>query len=150
MSLFNKVSASNVRRQQDLSLSPAEAFAAITLIGIASDGYLAHEEAVTVMSNLQRMHLFRSYPSEVLGRMLNRLGLLLQQMGVNGLLNLALEYLPHDLSETAFAVTTDIVLADGTVTEQEENLLNKLYRDLSIPEATAIKIIDVMMIKNKG
>lgn len=150
MSLFNKLSTSSVRRQTETSLSPAEAFAAITLVAVAADGYLADEEAATVITTLQKMHLFRSYPHEVLGRMFNRLCSLLQRMGVNGLLEIALESLPHDLYETAFAVTTDIVLADGEVTDEEENLLNRLYRILSIPEATAIKIIDVMMIKNKG
>ena len=150
MSLFNKVSNSSVHRQQDTSLSPAEAFAAIALVAVATDGYVSNEETVTVRATLEKMHLFRSYPSEVVIRMFNRLGLLLQRMGINGFLGMALEYLPHDLYETVFAVVTDIVLADGEVTQEEEKLLNSLYRALSIPESTAIKIIDVMIIKNKG
>ena len=56
----------------------------------------------------------------------------------------------NDLTETAFAIATDIVLADGEVTEEEQKLLNDLFQLLEIPEETAIKIIDVMLIKNQG
>jgi hypothetical protein len=54
------------------------------------------------------------------------------------------------LRETAFAVVTDIVLADGEVTDEEEQLLNRLDEDLEIDRNTALTIIQVMLIKNKG
>jgi tellurite resistance protein len=69
---------------------------------------------------------------------------------LDALLNAAITALPHDLTETAFAIATDIVLADGEVTEEEQKLLNDLFQLLEIPEETAIKIIDVMLIKNQG
>jgi len=47
-------------------------------------------------------------------------------------------------------VTTDIALADGEVSEEEEQLLNDLYGALGISEEVALNIIDVMLIKNKG
>jgi Tellurite resistance protein TerB. len=62
----------------------------------------------------------------------------------------ALETLPDELKETVFAVTTDIALADGEVSEEEEELLNDLYGALGISEEVALNIIDVMLIKNKG
>jgi DNA-directed RNA polymerase subunit F len=58
--------------------------------------------------------------------------------------------LPKDLQETVFAVTTDLVLADGDLAEEEEELLNELYTALKISEEMAGKIIDVISIKNKG
>ncbi|MBE9176855.1 tellurite resistance TerB family protein [Synechocystis salina LEGE 06155] len=73
-----------------------------------------------------------------------------QREGFGSLLQTAIASLPHELGETVFAVATDLVLADGEVTREEENLLNSLYTALGISEATAIKIIDVMMIKNRG
>jgi tellurite resistance protein len=82
--------------------------------------------------------------------MLDRLLSILQRQGAEILLAAALASLPHDLQETVFAVTADIVLADGEVTEEEEEFLNELYHVLEIPEETAIKIIDVMLIKNRG
>ncbi|MDP8933970.1 MAG: Tellurite resistance protein TerB, partial [Cyanobacteriota bacterium] len=41
-------------------------------------------------------------------------------------------------------------LADGEVSEEEEQLLNDLYSALGLSEDIALKIIDVMLIKNKG
>ncbi|WP_349262697.1 tellurite resistance TerB family protein [Allocoleopsis sp.] len=148
MSLFDKLSSA--RQQSQTILGPAEAFAAIALIAVAADGYAADTEEQVLMTSLSRMQLFRSYPGDVLQRMLDRLLSILQRQGADTLLAAALASLPHDLNETAFAVTADIVLADGEVTEEEEEFLNQLHHSLEIPEETALKIIDVMLIKNRG
>lgn len=148
MSLFDKISGT--RQQSQLTLGPAEAFAAIALIGVAADGYAAEAEEQTLLITLSRMQLFRSYPADVTEKMIDRLLGILQRQGAEMLLAAALASLPHELQETVFAVTADIVLADGEVTEEEEEFLNHLYRALEIPEETAIKIIDVMLIKNRG
>lgn len=148
MSLFDKLSSA--RQQSQTTLGPAEAFAALALIAVAADGYAADAEEQLLMITLSRMQLFRSYPGDVLQRMLDRLLSILQRQGADSLLAAALASLPHDLNETAFAVTADIVLADGEVTEEEEEFLNQLHHSLEIPEETALKIIDVMLIKNRG
>ncbi|PNW52241.1 UNVERIFIED_CONTAM: Tellurite resistance protein TerB [Euhalothece sp. KZN 001] len=148
MGLFDRVSGG--RRQNNMTLSPAEAFAAIALLAVAADGYLADEEGQVLSTTLSRMQLFRSYPGDVMRRMFDRLLGILNKQGSKTLFNLAVDTLPHDLYETAFAVTTDIVLADGEVTNEEEKLLTDLCSALEIDEKTAVKIIDVMLIKNKG
>ena len=50
----------------------------------------------------------------------------------------------------AFAVATDLALADGEIAEEEKKLLTKIQQSLGIPEGEAVKIIEVMLIKNKG
>ncbi|MCU0543823.1 MAG: tellurite resistance TerB family protein [Oscillatoriaceae cyanobacterium Prado104] len=148
MGLFDKVS--QTRKQADVTLGPAEAFAAIALIAVAADGYITDSESQAISMTLSRMQLFRSYPNDVMRKMLERLLNILQKQGVEVLFNAALATLPDELKETAFAVTTDIALADGEVSEEEEQLLNDLYGALGITEEMALKIIDVMLIKNKG
>jgi len=148
MGLFDRVSGG--RKQSNMTLSPAEAFAAIALLAVAADGYLADEEGQVLSTTLSRMQLFRSYPGDVMRRMFDRLLGILNKQGSKTLFNLAVDTLPHDLYETVFAVTTDIVLADGEVTNEEEKLLTDLCSALEIDEKTAVKIIDVMLIKNKG
>lgn len=148
MGLFDRVSGG--RKQSNMTLSPAEAFAAIALLAVAADGYLADEEGQVLSTTLSRMQLFRSYPGDVMRRMFDRLLGILNKQGSKTLFNLAVDTLPHDLYETAFAVTTDIVLADGEVTNEEEKLLTDLCSALEIDEKTAVKIIDVMLVKNKG
>lgn len=148
MGLFDKIKGS--RRTAEDHLSPAEAFGAIALIAVASDGYITDTEAQALSTTLGRMHLFRSYSNDVMRRMFDKLLAILKREGLDALFNVAIASLPHDLRETAFAVATDIVLADGEVTPEEESLLNDLYQILEISEDVASKIIDVMLIKNKG
>lgn len=148
MGLFDKIRGG--RRSAEVTLGPAESFAAIALIAVASDGYMTDSEAQALSTTLGRMQMFRSYPNEVMRRMFDKLLSILQRDGLDILFNAAIANLPHELRETAFAVATDIVLADGEVTQEEEKLLNDLYRVLEIEEDLASKIIDVMLIKNRG
>lgn len=148
MGLFDKIS--QTRQQGDVTLGPAEAFAAIALIAVAADGYINESESQALNMALSRMQLFRSYPNDVMKKMLDRLLMLLQRQGVQALFDAALVMLPDELKETVFAVTTDIALADGEVSQEEEQLLNDLYTALGLSEEVALKIIDVMLIKNKG
>lgn len=148
MGLFDRVTG--VRQQSQVALGPAEAFAALALIAVAADGYLAESEAQVLNAALSRMHLFRSYSGDVMASMYDRLLGILRRQGSNALFNLAVETLPHDLYNTAFAIVTDIVLADGEISSEEEKLLNDLYHALDLSEDIAVKIIDVMLIKNKG
>src|SRR3712207_1859608 len=108
MSLFDKLSSE--RKQHQTALGPAEAFAAIALLAVAADGYVADTEVQSVMTSLSRMQLFRSYPGEVMRRMFDRLLSILQRQGEDILLATAITSLPYELRETAFAVTTDIAL----------------------------------------
>ncbi len=148
MGLFDKIS--QTRQQSEVTLGPAEAFAAIALIAVAADGYINDSESQVLSMTLSRMQLFRSYPNDVMKKMLDRLLTLLQRQGVQVLFNAALVTLPDELKETVFAVTTDIALADGEISQEEEQLLNDLYNALGLSEETALNIINVMLIKNKG
>jgi hypothetical protein len=131
-------------------LEPAEAFAAVTLSAIASDGYLADEEMDSLLNTLNRMSLFKSYPGDALRRMLERLFGILRREGLASLLSAGKRSLPHELQEPAFAIATDLLLADGILSDKERHFLNQLQQTLAIPEETALKILDVMTIKNCG
>lgn len=148
MGLFDKISYA--RQNSQITLGLAEAFAAIILIAVASDGYVADSEVQAIVTDLSRMQLFRSYSGDVMRKMFDHLLNLLQRKGADALLRVAIDVLPHELQETVFAVTTDIILSDGDITEEEEKFLEQLYAALEISEETAIKIIDIMLIKNRG
>jgi uncharacterized tellurite resistance protein B-like protein len=149
MGLFDAFRKSNLQQSQ-LALGPAEAFAAIILLVISADGYLSEDEVRSLNVVLGRMHLFRSYSGDVLNRMFDRLCGILQTEGPETLFNAAIATLPHDLYDTTFAVATDLVLADGQVSEEEESLLGSLYRALDLPQELVEQVINVMSIKNKG
>ncbi|MEC4891877.1 MAG: tellurite resistance TerB family protein [Oscillatoria sp. PMC 1051.18] len=150
MGLFDNFRQSGKMAQSQVTLGPAEAFVAIVLIVVAADGYLAQDEIILLNTVLRRMQMFRSYSGDVMQRMFDKLSGILRREGSEVLFNAAIASLPHDLYDTTFAIATDLVLADGNVSKEEEALLGSLSRALSIPQATVDKILEVMLIKNKG
>jgi tellurite resistance protein len=134
----------------NIQLSPAEAFAAIALTAVAADGYITGSETQIINTTLSRMQLFSEYSEEEKRSMIDRLFCQIQEQGYDTLMVAAIAQLPGNLKETVFAIATDITLADGELSEEEENLLNALYSSLEIEEEMATKIIDVMLIKNRG
>ncbi|MBI0581563.1 MAG: tellurite resistance TerB family protein, partial [Methanomassiliicoccales archaeon] len=75
---------------------------------------------------------------------------IIKKKGMDALVAMAKESMPEDMKATAFAVATDLALADGEIADEEKNLLTKVQQSLGVPEDEAVKIIEVMLIKNKG
>ncbi len=148
MGLFDQILGD--RQSTSTNFSPAEAFASIALVAIASDGHFSDEEISLINASLGRMQLFKSYPVDVLRRMYDKLFGILRRNGMNVLLTAAKTALPYELREPAFAIATDLILSDGTVTPEEESFLNNLCQLLEINSETAMKIVEVMLIKNRG
>ncbi|PSN12430.1 Tellurite resistance protein TerB [filamentous cyanobacterium CCP5] len=132
------------------NLSPAEAFACIALVAIAADGHLSDQESRDMTITLSRMRLFEGCSREAIQQMSNDLLRLLKLYGPSALIAKAKTTLPEELRETAFAIATDLVLSDKTVTSQEQAFLDDLYQILEIPGTTALQIVQVMDIKNRG
>ena len=148
MGLFNQVFRGN--SEAKVAMNSGEAFAAICLVAIASDGYLSDSEEVEMKSRLRRMKLFRSESEAGLTQIKNYLVERLKQHGPNELIKSAQSALPPDLAATAFATAVDLVFADGSVARQEQAFLDDLRRILAIPDELALKIVEVMTLKNKG
>ncbi|MGK7928687.1 MAG: tellurite resistance TerB family protein [Spirulina sp.] len=150
MGLFDGFRNSGQVKSGQITLGPADAFAAIMLLVVAADGYLADDEMRLLNTVLGRMRLFRSYSVDVLRKMFDTLSGTLRREGGTALFEAALATLPHDLYDTTFAIATDLVLSDGEVSKEEEELLGSLHRALNIPQDQVNQIIQVMVIKNKG
>ncbi|AVH71820.1 tellurite resistance TerB family protein [Nostoc sp. 'Lobaria pulmonaria (5183) cyanobiont'] len=148
MGLFDAVLGTESQAQA--ALSPAEAFAVIILTATASDGYLSVEQANSIISVLSRMKLFKSYPNEMMNRLFEKILGILQGDDFNALFNAAKDSLSQDLRETAFAVATNFVLAEGIIPEEEKNFLNDLYQALGVSREIAIQIVQVILIKNRA
>lgn len=148
MGLFDAVLGSESQTQT--ALNPEEAFAVIILMATASDGYLSVEQGNYITSVLSRMELFKSYPHEMMNRLFEKILGILQGDGFNALFNAAKDSLSQDLREAAFAVATDLVLAEGIVDEEDKNFLNDLCQALGVSREIAIQIVEVILIKNRG
>ncbi|MGB7086342.1 MAG: tellurite resistance TerB family protein [Phormidesmis sp.] len=147
MGIFNQVFGTQAEAK--VALNSAEAFAAICLVAIASDGYLSESEEAEMKIRLSRMHLFQNSLSG-LDRMKDYLVDALKKHGPNELVKSAKAALPPNLAATAFTIAVDLVFADGTVSAEEQAFVDDLRRILSIPDELALKIVEVMTIKNQG
>ncbi|TNE47456.1 MAG: Tellurite resistance protein TerB [Deltaproteobacteria bacterium] len=136
--------------EQDTSLNAEEAFAAVAIAMSAVDGNIDDVEIDNLVTYLRRMRLFRDYETQHFVALFERLLRLLHQEGPEQLAVLAEEALPESLRATAFALSLDVALADGVITEEEKKMIQHLRVALNIEEELALKIADVMLIKNRG
>jgi tellurite resistance protein len=146
MTLFDNNFSNNTIKHR---LSPAESFAAIALLAVASDGYPSEEESKEVMVVLSRMKLFRDYSNEVMNEMFDKLLKMLYASGFNTVFESAKESLPFDLRESAFAVASDIALVDGVITQEEQEFLHDLRHYLGVEDQIANQIVEAMLVKNR-
>jgi len=131
-------------------LTKAEAFAGILLGAVASDGHYSDEEVHGLFTILARMKLYENWTGEKMSSMMNKLQSAHKKLGADKFLANVSETLPEDLRETAFANACDLVLADGVVEDEEKEFLDKLQKALDITGDTALDIVQVMIIKNRG
>ncbi|BAY40951.1 hypothetical protein NIES2111_53410 [Nostoc sp. NIES-2111] len=130
-------------------LSSAEAFVAIVLLATASDGYLSDAQERSILGELSRSKPLRNYSTDAIAQLCNKIFIILRLDGFNALFNWAKESLSSDLREAAFAVSSDLVLSESHINEEEINFLNDLYQALSISPDIATKILQAMLLKNQ-
>ena len=131
-------------------LSSQEAFAGVLLGASACDGHIADDEVQGLMTALFRMNLYKRFTDKHYSQMFNKLLGVLKKKGVDVLVDACTEALPGELRETAFANACDIVLADGIVEPDEKEFVDNLQRKLGIANETALEIVQIMVVKNKG
>lgn len=148
MGLFDKLLGG--QGSEGVVLDTREAFAAVMLVTVAADGHISSEESDTVINVSNRMALFKNQTSNDFNQMMSKLLGLLKKHGPEALLQKAFSSLPKDLRETAFAVAADLVFADGSVEDDEKELLETIQRALAVPDDLALRILEVLMIKNRG
>lgn len=135
---------------QQQPIGPREAFAGILLCASACDGHIADEEVQNLIVALTRMKLYQHVPPNQFNAMMDRLLGMLRRGGPEKLVDQVRGSVPPELAETLFANCCNLVLADGTVEDDEKEFLNNLVVKLEIPQERAMSIIRVMVIKNKG
>lgn len=149
MGLFDNIFGDK-SSSRDRELSKQEAFAGILLGASACDGHIADEEVQSLFTITERMKMFENITPPKWNSMMDVLVKILKKEGPEGLVNRCSQALPEELSETAFANACDIVLADGVVEDEEKEFLDQLQQALSVPGDTALTIVEVMVMKNKG
>lgn len=127
-----------------------EALAGVFLAIAAADGEIADDEEKCICSSLSRMYLFQGWDEEQYNSMFQKLIDILNEQGVDTLLDMSIAAVPLQLHETVYVIAADLVLSDRIVQREEKKVLHKLEQKLNIKDELAEKILQVMIIKNRG
>jgi hypothetical protein len=123
-----------------------DALAAILVASVFMDGALSVDESAVIESLLSTSRLFREATVGSIDRVIT----LLNDRGAEAVLAASARSLPPKLHATAFAMAVDLVLCDGRVEPREQAYIDSLQAALGVDEATALKIIEVLVIKNRA
>jgi hypothetical protein len=133
-----------------LRLSPAEAFAAILVAAVAADGELTAAESARLNGLLASSRVLPPNPPDGNPDVVESALASLADHGLPATLRACAEALPATLGPTAFAQATDLVLSDARIGQRENAFIDALREALRIDDALALRIVDVMLIKNRG
>jgi tellurite resistance protein len=145
--LFDKVL---VKDTSNISLNKQDAFSAVAIAAVASDGDISPDEVQRTAINLASVKLFRSYDIRDLSNSLNKVSGLIKRRGPGPVLQAAKASLNQEQLTSAFFVAADLVLSDGVVEEAEKKFLEELQKTLQVDDDTALKIVDVAVLKNRA
>lgn len=96
------------------------------------------------------MRRFRRKSGEDVGRTIEHMRQFVSEHGAGAVLASAGHVIPGRLRLSAFALTADLLLADGTIEPAERRFLNRLAADLRLDMDAARSLVDAMLVKNRA
>lgn len=132
-----------------ITFNKEEAFWALMVAVTAIDGHISEEEVDDLIKFSYRTKLLSGIRGQMFTNMNNKVFKVLEKEGNKKLVDLAVAGLPVELALSTFAVCTDLIYSDGTVDSDEQAFLEMLMSNLNIDTAQAMKIVEVISIKNK-
>lgn len=135
---------------ESISLSQSEAFAGILIASAASDGNISKKEQECIRFTLSQIRLFKGWSNDQYSSMFTKLIAVLKARKIEQFIKMSADALSPEFYETAFVISTDIMLADGVLEKKEQSFILHLKQHLKIKDELAAKIGEVMIIKNKA
>jgi uncharacterized tellurite resistance protein B-like protein len=150
MSVIDRAMQEQGRGVPPLRLTVPEAFAAILVAAVAADGTLSESESDRLRGALATCRILPPNPPDGGPNVVERALTLLTDHGLPAVLTACAQVLPPDLRPTAFAQATDLVLADGRIAQREKAFIDELQEVLQVDDVLALKIVEVLLVKNRG
>lgn len=145
MGLFDKVLGSSNDK-----LTEADGMAGIALCAVAADGAITEEEAAGLGTSLARMKLYNGMSNRDVNKIFERCIKTVRSQGVEHLMTVSAAAITPTLRPTAFTLAADLIMADGEVAPEEKRFLEKIQKSLDVSDDLALKIVEVIALKNKG
>jgi uncharacterized tellurite resistance protein B-like protein len=151
MGLFDKLfSAPSAQESNDNKYTPLndyEAWVGILYACASADGDVSDVE----IDVLSRLLVFKQKFSSIEIAPFYKIAFQIKsELGTQKLIEGCASVIKPEDKPTVFAMATELVLADGILGETEKNLLETLSQLFQLEVDLASKIIEVLLIKNKG
>lgn len=148
MGLFDKfVKKSEVKDITYKPLSDLEAWIGILYACMSSDGEVSDVE----IDSLSRMIIHKQKFSGIdISPLYNAVADAKLKIGGIGLVEACSEFVNEGDKDTLFSMAIEIVLADGIIKKDEEKVIELIADRMKIDMELVEKIIQVMLIRNKG
>lgn len=125
-----------------------DALLALLIGAMNANDHVSPEEGARAHHIIWSMRRFRRKSGETVDRAIERMRALIETHGAPPVIAAAAHALPPRLRQSAFAVATDLVLADGKLEGPERRFLVRLGMHLHLDDKTTRRILDVIAIKN--
>lgn len=125
-----------------------QALIALMIASMEANGHTSPEEAQRAHHMIWSMRRFRHRDGEDVDELIDTVRERMEQSGIDAVLEQAVGMLPARLRQSAFAVATDLLLADAVLQRSERRFLLGLAKGLGLPPKHAQEILRVMLIKN--
>jgi uncharacterized tellurite resistance protein B-like protein len=127
-----------------------EAFIALLIGAMAANRHVSPEEAARAHHIIWSMRRFRRKSGETVDRLIDSMRALIEDHGADAVVAAAARVLPARLRLAAFAVSADLVLADGKMEGSERRFLSRLGQDLALTREAQTGVVDAMLVKNSA
>lgn len=134
------------RRPRRLTLD--EAFIALLIAAMDANRHVSREELARAQHIIWSMKRYRRKSGEHVGRLIDAMRTMVEELGALGVIAAAAQVIPIRLRPAAFAVSADLILADGKMERAERRFLDRLARDLGLGRQAAAGILEAMLVKN--
>jgi tellurite resistance protein len=130
--------------------SPQEAFVSLLIASARADGSVSAHEANRIEHVVAGMKLFRGHGHQKLQKLFATAAERINEQGIPNVVQAAAATVPKELRDTTFAVAIDLMLSDGRLSPKEEDFADELRTLLNVERDTAVRIVDVLLMKNAG
>jgi len=136
-------------RQRNGRLTLDEALVALFIGAMNANGHVAADEAARAHHLIWSTRRFRRRSGDIVGKLIEDMRDLAGASDARAVTVRAAKALPTRIRPSAFAVVTDLLLADGTLQRSERRFLRELGSQLQMDQDTARRIVDVIVLKNQ-
>lgn len=132
------------------ALTADEAFIALFIAAMHANDHMSAAEGARAHHLIWSMRRFRRKSGDTVGRGILRMRRFVSDHGSVTAIAAAARAIPARLRLPAFALTADLLLADGTIDRTERRFLNRLAADLRLGVGETRRIVDAMLVKNQA